>query len=44
MKRVASGVGEGATAITMVHHILSEVPEEFKIEDALREGLAVPAG
>jgi thioredoxin reductase (NADPH) len=44
VKRVASGVGEGATAITMVHHILSEVPEEFKVDDALREGLVVPAG
>jgi thioredoxin reductase (NADPH) len=44
VKRVASGVGEGATAITMVHHILSEVPEEFKVEDALREALVVPAG
>jgi thioredoxin reductase (NADPH) len=42
VKRVASGVGEGATAITMVHRILEEVPEEFKLQDALREGLAVP--
>jgi thioredoxin reductase (NADPH) len=43
VKRVASGVGEGATAITMVHRILTEVPQEFKLEDALREGLVAPA-
>jgi thioredoxin reductase (NADPH) len=43
VKRVASGVGEGATAITMVHHILQEIPDQFKIEDALREGLVLPS-
>jgi thioredoxin reductase (NADPH) len=34
VKRVASGVGEGATAITMVHQILAEMPPEFKHQDA----------
>jgi thioredoxin reductase (NADPH) len=30
VKRVASGVGEGSTAITMVHQILAEMPAELQ--------------
>jgi thioredoxin reductase (NADPH) len=38
VKRVASGVGEGATAITMVHQILAEMPADLD-----RGGAVLPA-
>jgi thioredoxin reductase (NADPH) len=42
VKRVASGVGEGATAITMVHQILKEIPPELLRELRARSAAAPP--
>lgn len=42
VKRVASGVGEGATAITMVHQILEEVPLNLRHKSAGGEDVRIP--
>lgn len=35
VKRVASGVGEGATAISMIHQVLAEVPPNLRLESGV---------